>query len=257
MGLTVEQANRKVKSALGQYYANSNIKLSIGQTKTITVNVMGEVEQPGTYTMSAFSTVFHALYLAGGTTEIGTLRTIKVYRKNKLITTVDIYDYLLNGKLSGNCRLQSDDVIIVGTYENLVQAEGMLKRPMYYEMKSEESAVDLLTYAGGFTDNASTEFVRVTRKVNGKLSIFTLDEAQRGTFGLKDGDVLTVDSVYMRYNNMVAIRGAVKQPGQYQMGGSIQTLKQLVEAGYCTIKEANRIATRIGQQTEVGIILSL
>lgn len=230
MGLTVEQANRKVKSVLGQYYANSNIKLSIGQTKTITVNVMGEVEQPGTYTMSAFSTVFHALYLAGGTTEIGTLRTIKVYRKNKLITTVDIYDYLLNGKLSGNCRLQSDDVIIVGTYENLVQAEGMLKRPMYYEMKSEESAVDLLTYAGGFTDNASTEFVRVTRKVNGKLSIFTLDEAQRGTFGLKDGDVLTVDSVYMRYNNMVAIRGAVKQPGQYQMGGSIQTLKQLIEA---------------------------
>ena len=230
VGLSAAEATQRVNSVLGKFYENSTIKLTVGQTKSITVNVMGEVENPGTYTLSAFSTVFHALYQAGGTTLIGTLRDIKVYRQNKLVTTVDIYDYLLNGKQTGNIRLQSDDVIIVGTYTNLVQAEGMVKRPMYYEMKGEETAVDLLHYAGGFTDKASTNNLRITRKENGKLSVYTLNEQQRASFVLKNGDQLTVDSVLNRYNNMVEIRGAIKQPGKYQMDGSIKTIKQLVAA---------------------------
>ena len=229
-GITVEEANTRLANVLGQYFKNSQIKLSIGQTKSITVNVMGEVENPGTYTLSAFSTVFHALYQAGGTTLIGTLRDIKVFRQNKLITTVDIYDYILNGKLTGNVRLQSEDVIIVGPYTTLVQAEGMVKRPMYYEMKAEETAENLLNYAGGFTDKAFTSSLRITRKENGKFSVYTLDEALRATFQLKNGDQLTVDSVLNRYNNMAEIRGAIKQPGKYQMDGSIRTLKQLIEA---------------------------
>ena len=228
-GLTVEQANKRVKAALGKFYASSKIKLTVGQTKAITVNIMGEVEHPGTYTLSAFSTVFHALYQAGGTTNIGTLRNIKVYRQNKLVSTVDVYDYLLNGTLIGNVSLQSDDVIIVGTYENLVQAEGMVKRPMYYEMKGNETVALLLAYAGGFTDAAYTENVRITRKEQGKLSVYTLNEVKRSTFELKNGDVLTVDGVLDRYNNMVAIRGAIKHPGRYQIGEDIKTFKQLIE----------------------------
>ena len=230
VGLSAAEATKRVNAVLGKFYENSTIKLTVGQTKSITVNVMGEVENPGTYTLSAFSTVFHALYQAGGTTLIGTLRDIKVYRQNKLVTTVDIYDYLLNGKQTGNIRLQSDDVIIVGTYTNLVQAEGMVKRPMYYEMKGDETAVDLLHYAGGFTDKASTSNLRITRKENGKLSVYTLNEQQRTSFVMKNGDQLTVDSVLNRYNNMVEIRGAIKQPGKYQMDGSIKTIKQLVAA---------------------------
>lgn len=230
VGLSAAEATKRVNAVLGKFYENSTIKLTVGQTKSITVNVMGEVENPGTYTLSAFSTVFHALYQAGGTTLIGTLRDIKVYRQNKLVTTVDIYDYLLNGKQTGNIRLQSDDVIIVGTYTNLVQAEGMVKRPMYYEMKGDETAVDLLHYAGGFTDKASTSNLRITRKENGKLSVYTLNEQQRTSFVMKNGDQLTVDSVLNRYNNMVEIRGAIKQPGKYQMDGAIKTIKQLVAA---------------------------
>ncbi|MBO5699424.1 MAG: SLBB domain-containing protein [Bacteroidaceae bacterium] len=228
-GLTVDAANKRVKSTLGKIYDNSDIKLTIGQTKTITVNIMGEVENPGSYTISAFSTVFHALYQAGGTTTLGTLRNIKVYRKNKLISTVDIYDYLLNGNLNGNVRLQSDDVIIVGTYDNLVKVAGMIKRPMCYEMKANESVDDLLKYAGGFTENAFIERIRLTRKERGHLSVYTLDETQRSKFHLINGDSLTIDSVLNRYNNMVEIRGAIKQPGKYQMDGSIKTIKQLIE----------------------------
>ena len=228
-GLTVDEANKRVKATLGKFYENSEVKLTIGQTKTITINIMGEVENPGSYTMSAFSTVFHALYQAGGTTKLGTLRNIKVYRQNKLITTVDVYDYILNGKLTGNVRLQSDDVIIVGTYENLVNASGMVKRPMFYEMKAEESVEQLISYAGGFTEKAFTENVRITRHEKGRMSIYTLNEAQRSNFHLLNGDSLTVDSVLNRYNNMVEIRGAIKQPGKYQMDGNIKTFKELIE----------------------------
>ena len=149
-GLTVAQANSKLRSTLGARYSSSQIKLTVGQTKTIMVNVMGEVKVPGTYTLSAFATVFHALYMAGGTNELGTLRSIKVYRNNKLVTVVDIYDYILNGKLTGNIRLADNDVIVVGPYDCLVNITGKVKRPMYYEMKRNESLSTLLKYSGGF-----------------------------------------------------------------------------------------------------------
>lgn len=134
-GLTVAQANSRLKATIGSRYSGSNIKLSVGQTKTISVNVMGAVETPGTYTLSAFSTVFHALYMAGGVSEIGSLRDIRVFRNGRQISTVDIYDYILNGKLSGNIKLSSGDIIIVNPYECLVNITGKIKRPMFYEMK--------------------------------------------------------------------------------------------------------------------------
>jgi len=229
-GLTVQAANARLRGSLGRFYSGSRVRLSVGQTKTISVNVIGEVEVPGTYTLSAFATVFHALYMAGGTNDIGTLRNIKVYRKGRLISTVDIYDFILNGKLSGNVRLTSDDVIMVGPYECLVNVTGKVKRPMLYEMKRNESVGTLLKYAGGFAGDAYRNSVRLIRKSEGELAIYTLDEFERGSFQLTDGDSLFVDSVLDRYKNMVEVKGAVFRPGMYQMDGGITTVKQLIDA---------------------------
>lgn len=228
-GLTLSQANVQVRRVLGRYFSGSVISLTVGQTKTITVNVMGEVKSPGTYTLSAFASVFHALYMAGGANDIGTLRNIKVYRNNRLLSTVDIYDYILNGKLSGNVRLASNDVIVVGPYEALVQVVGKVKRPMFYEMRPTESVSTLLKYAGGFTGDAYQSQVRLIRKNSGKKEVYTIDEFKMGTFKVSDGDSLFVDSVLNRYSNMVEIKGAVFRPGMYQVGGDVSTVRQLIE----------------------------
>lgn len=229
-GMTVDQANRHLRQTLGARYQSSNMRLTVGQTKTITVNVMGEVRNPGTFTLSAFSTVFHALYMAGGTNEIGTLRNIKIYRNNREISTVDIYDYILNGKMTGNVRLASGDVIVVGPYECLVQVAGKVRRPMYYEMKPTESVGTVLKYAGGFTGEAYQALVTLVRKSGGQYSVYTLDEFERNGFQVKDADSLFVDSTLNRYENMVEVKGSVFRPGKYQMDGSISTVRQLVEA---------------------------
>ena len=228
-GLTVEEANARLRATLGRSYGGSQIKLSVGQTRTMSVNVMGEVVAPGTYTISAFATVFHALYMAGGVNDIGTLRDIKVYRNNRLITSVDIYDYILNGKLTGNIRLAPGDVIVVGPYSAQVNITGKVKRPMFYEMKRTESVGTLIKYAGGFTGDAYEGTVRLIRKKGGEHSIYSLDEFERSTFQLEDGDSLSVDSVLTRFRNMVEVRGAVFRPGMYQVGGNISTVRQLLE----------------------------
>jgi protein involved in polysaccharide export with SLBB domain len=228
-GLTVSQANARVKSELGKHYSSSTIKLTVGQTKTISVNVMGEVKVPGTYTLSAFSTVFHALYMAGGTNEIGTLRDIKVFRNNRQVASVDIYDYMLNGKLGGNVRLAEGDVIMVGPYDCLVNVTGKVKRPMYYEMKTTESMSSLLKYAGGFAGDAYTKSVRVVRKTGRQYSVYNVNEFDLGQFLMADGDSVSVDSVLVRYENMVEVKGGVFRPGMYQIGDGVNSVRTLVE----------------------------
>ena len=228
-GLTVAQANARLKTTLGARYSSSKVRLTVGQTKTIIVNVMGEVKIPGTYTLSAFASVFHALYMAGGTNDIGTLRNIKVYRNNKLVTTVDIYDYILNGKLTGNVRLADNDVIVVGPYDCLVNVAGKVKRPMFYEMKKSESVGTVLKYAGGFTGDAYKKSVKVIRKAGSKYSIFNVGEFDVNTFKIEDEDSISVDSVIPRYSNMVEIKGAVFRPGMYQVGGDITGVRSLLE----------------------------
>ena len=228
-GLTVAQANARLKTTLGARYSSSKVRLTVGQTKTIIVNVMGEVKIPGTYTLSAFASVFHALYMAGGTNDIGTLRNIKVYRNNKLVTTVDIYDYILNGKLTGNVRLADNDVIVVGPYDCLVNVAGKVKRPMFYEMKKSESVGTLLKYAGGFTGDAYKKSVKVIRKAGSKYSIFNVGEFDVNTFKIEDEDSISIDSVIPRYSNMVEIKGAVFRPGMYQVGGDITGVRSLLE----------------------------
>ena len=229
-GLSVSQAKAKLKRVLGPRYQGSSIELTLGQTRTITVSVMGEVKVPGTYTMSAFATVYNALYMAGGPNDIGTLRNVKVYRKGKLLSNVDVYDFLLNGKLSGDVRLQDNDVITVSPYEALVNITGKVKRPMYYEMKNTESAATLLRYAGGFTGDAYTKAIRVNRKAGTGYSVFSIGEFDMSNFKLMDEDNVSVDSTLNRYQNMVEIRGAVFRPGMYQLSSDINTVKALVEA---------------------------
>ena len=237
-GLSVSQAKAKLKRVLGPRYQGSSIELTLGQTRTITISVMGEVKIPGTYTMSAFATVYNALYMAGGPNEIGTLRNVKVYRKGKLLSNVDVYDFLLNGKLSGDVRLQDNDVITVSPYEALVNITGKVKRPMFYEMKTTESAATLLRYAGGFTGDAYTKAIRVNRKAGAGYSVFSIGEFDMSEFKLMDEDSVSVDSTLNRYQNMVEIRGAVFRPGMYQVGGEINTVKALVEAAAGVTEDA-------------------
>lgn len=228
-GLTVSQANAKLRSTLGARYSSSKIKLTVGQTRSIMVNVMGEVKNPGTYTLPAFATVFHALYMANGTNDIGTLRNIKVYRNNRLVSVVDIYDYILNGKLTGNVKLADNDVISVGPYDCLVNITGKVKRPMYYEMKRNESVETLLKYAGGFTGDAYKKSVRIVRKTGREYSVYNVDEFDMSAFHLADEDSVSVDSILPRFSNMVEIKGAVFRPGMYQVGGNISSVKTLIE----------------------------
>lgn len=237
-GLTVDQANAKIRSSLGQRYSSSQIKMTVGQTRTITVNVMGEVTAPGTYTLSAFASVFHALYMAGGVNGLGTLRNIKVFRNGRQITSVDIYDYLLNGKLTGNVRLADNDVVLVGPYDCIVDITGNVKRPMAYEMKHNESVAQLLKYAGGFTGDAYRKAVRVNRTAGEKYSVYTVNEFDMADFKVADGDSVSVGAILPRYENMVEVKGAVFRPGQYNLGGNVTSVKSLIEQADGVTEEA-------------------
>ena len=228
-GMSVSRAQAHIRSTLGSRYSSSSIKIGLGQTRTITINVMGEVQAPGTYTLSAFASVFHALYMAGGISELGTLRNIKVFRRGSLVTVVDVYDYILNGKLTGNVRLQDNDVIVVGTYDAMVSIKGKVKRPMYYEMKKTESLASLLNYAGGFSSDAYKKTVRVIRNGDTKRKVFNVGEFDFSSFKVQNGDSVGVDSIIARYENMVEVKGAVFRPGMYQLGGEITTVKNLLE----------------------------
>lgn len=201
------------------------------------INVMGEVKNPGTYTLPAFATVFHALYMAGGTNDIGTMRNIKVYRNNRLVSVVDIYDYILNGKLTGNVRLADNDVISVGPYDCLVNITGKVKRPMYYEMKRNESVGTLLKYAGGFTGDAYKKSVRIVRKTGREYSVYNVDEFDMSAFHLADEDSVSVDSILPRFSNMVEVKGAVFRPGMYQVGGDINSVKHLLNTPTVSVKK--------------------
>lgn len=228
-GLTVEQAQAKVNSKMGQHYQGSSIKLTVGQTRTVVVNVLGEVINPGTYTLSAFSTVFNALYLAGGITQIGTLRNIKVSRGGRIISKVDVYDYILNGKLTGNVMLQDNDAIIVGAYDALVNISGAIKRPMFYEMKEGETLKSLLEYSGGFKSDANKSIISVERKTNDGLSVHSVEEWNYASFTIQDGDSVNVRNTVERYQNMVEVSGAVFYPGHYSISNECNSVRTLIQ----------------------------
>lgn len=228
-GMTVAAANSRIRASLGSRYSSSSLKVSVGQTRTILVNVMGEVKQPGTYHLSAFASVFHALYAAGGIGDLGTLRNVKVLRGGNLVTIVDIYEYILNGRLAGNIRLKDGDVITVGAYDCLVNVTGNVKRPMYYEMRANESVSTLLKYAGGFSGDAYRKSVRLIRKTGERFGVFNIDEFEQASFKVADGDAVQVDAMLDRFENMVEVSGAVFRPGQYRLGEQVTTVRSLIE----------------------------
>lgn len=228
-GLTMTQAQQKIRNKIGVSYQDSEIKVSLGQTRTVIVNVMGEVITPGTYSLSAFSTIFNALYLAGGVNEVGTLRNVKLSRQGRVITSIDVYEFILNGNLPGNIMLQDDDVIIVGTYDKLVKIEGQVKRPMYYEMKSGESLGTLLNFAGGYTGEAYRNNIRVERRDADGLTVLTVNEKELNSFHNEDADNVVVLSSKNRYRNTVSIEGAVFFPGNYSLGGNVTSVLSLIE----------------------------
>lgn len=234
-GMTVSAANEHLKTRYGQIYSgltednpSAEIKLTLGQIRSIQVRVMGEVVNPGTYTVSSFASIFHALYLAGGVNDIGSLRNIRVSRGGREVAVLDVYDYLLNGRTSGDIRLSDGDVVTVPTYDRLVKVEGQVKRPMFYEMKESESVADLLGYSGGFARNAYRGSVSIERFGDNGMQFFTLDEAAQGTFLVKDGDLMRVDSISDLFENVVEVKGAVYRQGKFQLG-VVNTVKELIE----------------------------
>lgn len=234
-GMTVLDADKYIKKVFSQIYsgldgsnANSSIKLSLGQNRSIQVNVMGEVVNPGTYTLSSFATIFNALYMAGGVNDIGTMRDVKLYRENKPIASIDIYDYLLNGTIKDDIRLNDNDVIMVSPYKMMVVVDGKVRRPMFYEMKDNESLSQLIDYAGGLASDAYKKDVRLVRMSDLQREIFTVSTNKQKEFLLSDGDSVYVDSIQTTFSNLAEIRGAVYRPGQFQIDGGISTLRELI-----------------------------
>lgn len=234
-GLTVKQANARLKEQLAKIYSgigdadpNTFIRLSLAQNRSISVHVMGEVENPGTYELSSFATIFNALYMAGGVNDYGTLRAVKVFRHGKEVASYDIYDFILNGKTGKDLRLEDNDAVVVGAYSTLVSIAGQVKRPMYYEMLPTETVKNLLDYAGGFTGNAYRQDVRLIRVGQREYEIYTLNASEQQRFLIADGDSVTVDSIMPTFANRVEVRGAVYRPGEFQMDGRVNTVKQLV-----------------------------
>lgn len=236
-GKTVQEANEYVKKVFSQIYSglegddsSSNIRLSLGQNRSVLVNVMGEVENPGTYQVSSFATVFNAIYMAGGVSELGSMRDIRLCRDNKDVAVIDMYDYIQNGRIQDDIRLEDNDVVIVSAHRILVNIDGRIRRPMLYEMKPEESLENLIGFAGGLESNAYRGDVRLIRMGEFQRQIFTVTADQQKGFQLMDGDSIYVDSIQVSFANMAEVRGAVFRPGQFQIGGTITTLRQLVQA---------------------------
>ncbi len=235
-GLTVKEAEKYLKKELNKIHSGiegenptSEMKLSLGQIRTIQVNIMGEVAIPGTYNISSFSNIFHALYRAGGIGKLGSLRSIQLMRNGKKIADVDVYDFILKGKTMDAIRLQEGDVIIVPTYDMLVDIQGNVKRPMFYEMKNGETVKTLIEYAGNFTSDAYTKNLRITRQNGKEYQVYTIDDIDYSVFKLMDGDVLNISAMLDRFENKLEIKGAVYRPGIYQYSGQLNTVKQLVE----------------------------
>ena len=235
-GLTIAEANDYLKKTLNKIYnglnntndPTSDIRLTLGSIRTIQINVMGEVVQPGTYSLSSFSTVFHALYRAGGVSDIGSLRNVQLVRNGKNIATIDVYQFIMKGNIQDDIRLQEGDVVIVPAYDVLVKIDGKVKRPMRFEMKKDENLSTLISYAGGFDADAYTRSLRVVRQNGQEYEVNTVKDLDYSVYKMRNGDVVTAEAILNRFTNKLEIRGAVYRPGIYQLNGKLNTVRELV-----------------------------
>jgi len=233
-GLTIDAARSRIKKELSRKYAalgqsTSQISLTLAQNRSIMVNVMGEVNVPGTYRLSSFSTVFNAIYCAGGVTEVGSVRQIKVGRGSSIAAVVDIYQYLFNGFAASDIPLKDGDVIVVPACGSLVGIKGKVKRPMYYEMVPGETLAQALEYAGGFAGDAYKGDVSVVRQTGGEQTICSVTSEGFSSFELKDGDSFEVMPAMERFSNKLEVKGAVKRAGVFQFGDDVKTVAQLIK----------------------------
>lgn len=260
-GMTVEEAGKFLKSELGKVYSNeeNQIRITLGNTRTIQINIMGEVVQPGTYALSAFSTVFHALYRAGGVNNIGSLRDVQLVRNGKKIASVDVYNFIMQGKIKDDIRLQEGDVIIVPVYELLVEISGNVKRAMKFEMKKDESLATLIKYSGGFDADAYSKTLRIVRQNGEEYEVKTVDEIDYGVCKLKNGDVVTVGTILNRFTNKVEIKGAVYRPDIYELGNNLNTVRGLIEKAKGVMEDAftNRAVLQRQREDLTSEILSV
>lgn len=244
-GMNVKQAETRIRnefaviySDLDDPYPGTFLAISIGNVRSIKVNVMGEVSRPGTYTLSSFASAFHALYAAGGTSRIGSIRNIRLFRAGKAVATVDLYEYLMKGNNMADITLQDGDIVMVEPYGILAQAAGEVKRPMWYELKEGETLDDLIRYAGGYSGNAYRGTISVLRKGSEEMEAHTLSEAEYGYFQLKDGDRAEVGNILENFANMVEVTGSVYRPGRYAVGEQIRTVGDLVKVAQGTTGDA-------------------
>jgi len=231
-GLTLLEAEKRLVSRLKKVYQGINqkktfIDISVGIPRAIRVNIVGEVNLPGTYNFSAFNTVYNAIYVAGGITEKATLRDIKLFRNNKLVNTVDVYKFLTKGDGSSNIRLENNDLILVSPYSNRISIDGAVKLPGKFEFKNNETLSDLIFYSGGFTENASTKKIKVTRIINDQLKIVDINSDQFDFFQLKTGDKFQVEEIINKYNDRIIVKGAVYRPGVYSISDKM-TINDLI-----------------------------
>ncbi|MFA7493704.1 MAG: SLBB domain-containing protein, partial [Proteiniphilum sp.] len=235
-GLHVQQAESKIRNQFSSIYSDLDsatpgtfLAISVGNVRTIKVNVMGEVTAPGTYTLSSFASAFHALYVSGGPSKIGSLRNIRIFRAGKNMAAVDLYDYLMNGNNTNDINLQEGDIVMVEPYSTLAQITGEIKRPMWYEIREDETLQDLIRFAGGFNGNAYQTNVSVLRKGIYEMEAFTINQSEYTSFKLQDGDQINVDDISEKFSNMVEITGAIERPGKYAVGDRIKTVRDLVD----------------------------
>ena len=234
-GMTVEKANIRLLNKLKKVYTGLSSKktfvnISVGIPRAIRVNIVGEVNLPGTYNFSAFNTVYNAIYVAGGITENATLRNVKLYRNNKLVNTIDIYNFLNRGDQSSNVRLENNDLIVVGPYTNRVSIFGGVKTPGKFEIKNGETVADLINYAGGFSEESYSKSLRITRVFDDKYKIVDVNSNQFEFFQLKSGDKIEIDKVIEKYDNRLILKGSVYRPGIFALTEGM-TVKDLIEKG--------------------------
>ncbi|MDC1317243.1 SLBB domain-containing protein [Flavobacteriaceae bacterium] len=232
-GLSLEKAKLRLTNKFKKVYPGIQsrktfLNISVGIPRAIRINIAGEVNLPGTYNFSAFNTLYNALYVAGGITENATLRDIKLFRNNKLISTVDVYKFLTEGDGSSNVRLENNDLILVNTYSNRISIDGAVKSPGKFEMKDKETLLDLLNYAGGLSENAFKKSIKLTRIIDGQLKVVDINSDQFDFFKPMDGDKYMIEKIIEKYNNRVMVNGAVFRPGTFSLTEKM-TVKNLID----------------------------
>jgi protein involved in polysaccharide export with SLBB domain len=236
-GLTFSQADRLIREQFSRYFRGFQTSVTMGRLRTIRVHVVGEVCQPGVYTLSALSTVTHALFSAGGPTKLGSLREVRLLRNHYQVGALDLYDFLLRGDRTRDLRLESGDTVFVPTIGDVAAVAGEVKRPAIYELKGGLRVSDLIEMAGGATPTSYLRRVQIIRSqpsserltIDVDLSRYYLKGDESSNPLMSAGDLVLIHRSDSRVYNTVKVEGALKYPGTYEVK-PIMRISQLLPA---------------------------